>query len=99
LSRSTRSWTGTSLLPYWAYRQQAAAGLPADARPAVPTAVSNFGGEQVPFPKPPRVLAARYFSLSAWAEHDRGGHFPAVHEPALLAATLREVFRPLRGTA
>jgi pimeloyl-ACP methyl ester carboxylesterase len=87
----------TSLLPYWAYRHQPATELPADGPPPAPTAVSNFGGEQVPFPKPPRALAARYFSLSAWAEHDRGGHFPAVHEPALLAATLRDVFRPLRG--
>jgi pimeloyl-ACP methyl ester carboxylesterase len=101
LATLTLYWaTGTitsSLLPYWAYRQQPAAGLPADTQPAVPTAVSNFGGEQVPFPKPPRELAARYFALSAWAEHERGGHFPAVHEPELLAATLRDAFRPLRA--
>lgn len=87
----------TSLLPYWAYRHLPAGGLPADAQPPTPAAVTNFGGEQVPFPKPPRALAARYVALSAWAEHDRGGHFPAVHEPALLAATLRDAFRPLRA--
>jgi pimeloyl-ACP methyl ester carboxylesterase len=90
---------GTSLLPYWARRHSPGAGAPPGAPPPTPTAVTNFGGEQVPFPKPPRELAARYYSLSAWAEHDRGGHFPAVHEPALLAARLREVFRPLRGTS
>ena len=66
--------------------------------PPVPTAVSVFGGERVPFPKPPRELAERYFTVTAWAEHERGGHFPAVAEPQLLAETLRSVFRPLRGS-
>ena len=64
----------------------------------VPTAVSVFGGEQVPFPKPPRELAERYFTITTWHEHDRGGHFPAVAEPQLLAQTLRDVLRPVRGS-
>jgi hypothetical protein len=34
---------------------------------------------------------------ATWAEHDRGGHFPAVAEPQLLAETLRYAFRPLRS--
>jgi hypothetical protein len=34
---------------------------------------------------------------ATWAEHDRGGHFPAVAEPQLLAETLRDAFRPLRS--
>lgn len=42
--------------------------------------------------------AERYFRVSHWAEHDRGGHFPAVAEPHLLADRLREVFRPCRGS-
>jgi pimeloyl-ACP methyl ester carboxylesterase len=87
----------SSLLPYWAYAHSPAAALPAGDPPGVPTAVSIFGGERVPFPKPPRELAERYFAVTAWAEHDRGGHFPAVAEPALLARTLRDVFRPVRG--
>jgi pimeloyl-ACP methyl ester carboxylesterase len=87
---------GTSLLPYWAYRHTPGAALPAGSPPPVPTAVSIFGGERVPFPKPPRHLAERYFDVVAWDEHDRGGHFPAVAEPQLLARTLRDVFRPLR---
>src|SRR5215471_14973543 len=37
-------------------------------------------------------LAERYFRVAGWAEHDRGGHFPAVAEPGLLADRLREVF-------
>jgi hypothetical protein len=69
---------------------------PIDDPAPVPTAISVFGGERVPFPKPPRELAERYFTLTGWAEHDRGGHFPAIAEPALLAGTLRDFFRPLR---
>ena len=102
LGTLTLYWvTGTitsSLLPYWAYTHNPAAALPPGEPPDVPTAVSIFGGERVPFPKPPRELAERYFRLTAWAEHDRGGHFPAVAEPALLAQTLRDVFRPVRGS-
>jgi pimeloyl-ACP methyl ester carboxylesterase len=93
--------TGTissSLQPYWAYRHSSGSALPAGSPPAVPTAISVFGGERVPFPKPPRELAERYFTVTAWREHDRGGHFPAVAEPELLAETLRDVFRPARGT-
>lgn len=53
-------------------------------------------GERVPFPKPPRELAERYFTVTEWTVHERGGHFPAVAEPRLLADTLRRVLRPLR---
>jgi pimeloyl-ACP methyl ester carboxylesterase len=101
LATLTLYWcTGTiasSLQPYWAYRHDPAAALPVGDPPTVPTAVSIFGGEQVPFPKPPRELAERYFTVSAWHEYDRGGHFPAVAEPQLLAEMLRSVFRPLRA--
>lgn len=86
----------TSLLPYWAYRHSPDAALPADQPSPVPTAVTNFGGERVPFPKPPRELAERYYTLNAWAEHPVGGHFPAVAEPELLARTLRDTLRKSR---
>lgn len=101
LGTLTLYWaTGTitsSLLPYWAYRHAPGSALPAGEPAPVPTAITVFGGERVPFPKPPRELAERYFHVTAWAEHDRGGHFPAVAEPRLLAETLRDVFRPLRA--
>lgn len=58
--------------------------------------ITIFGGGQIPFPKPPRELARPYFHVTTWAEHDRGGHFPAITEPRLLADTLRDAFRPLR---
>jgi len=101
LGTLTLYWvTGTitsSLLPYWAYRHAAGAALAPGEPAPVPTAIAIFGGEKVPFPKPPRELAERYFTVTTWAEHDRGGHFPAVAEPRLLAETLRDAFRPLRS--
>lgn len=100
LSTLTLYWaTGTissSFLPYWAYRHNSDAALPVDDPSPVPTAVSIFGGEHVPFPKPPRQLAQRYYTLTSWAEHPVGGHFPAVAEPQLLAQTLRDAFRDAR---
>ena len=98
LSTLTLYWvTGTitsSLLPYWASRHDSDAAFPLDDPSPVPSAVSIFGGERVPFPKPPRSLAERYYTVSAWAEHDTGGHFPAVAEPALLARTLHDHLLP-----
>jgi hypothetical protein len=56
----------------------------------------NRFGLGVPFPKPPRELAERYYTVTSWAEHSTGGHFPAVAEPELLARSLRDAFRPMR---
>lgn len=87
----------SSLLPYWA-RSHSAAAVPLTAGQPISTStsISIFGGERVPFPKPPRALAERYFTVDGWDEHDRGGHFPAVAEPSLLAGILRRVFRGVR---
>jgi pimeloyl-ACP methyl ester carboxylesterase len=47
----------------------------------------------------PRERAERgYADIRRWTEFDRGGHFMAAEEPALLAAELREFFRPFRDT-
>jgi hypothetical protein len=50
----------TSLLPYWAHRHLPGAALPPGDISPVSTAIGIFGGERVPFPKPPRELAERY---------------------------------------
>ena len=86
----------TSIEPYWAAAHAPDGPLPVDDPSPVATAVSSFGGERIPLPKPPRELAERYYNVTHWAEHARGGHFPAVAEPELLVSTLREVFRPYR---
>lgn len=97
LATLTLFWvTGTitsSLLPYWAARHATDAALPVDDPSPVPTCVSVFGGERVPFPKPPRALAERYYTVSTWRQFDEGGHFPAVAEPDLLAHTLHDTLR------
>jgi len=66
-----------------------------DAEPVpVPVGASIFAAE---VPRPSRRWAARrYPDLRHWAEHDRGGHFPALEVPDLLVADLRTFFRPLR---
>jgi pimeloyl-ACP methyl ester carboxylesterase len=86
----------TSLLPYWAHRHRGGAALPDTDVSPVPTAISIFAGERVPFPKPPRQLAERCYNVTSWTEHPTGGHFPSVAEPELLARSLRDAFRPMR---
>jgi pimeloyl-ACP methyl ester carboxylesterase len=102
LSTLTLYWAtrtaASSLLPYWAYRHTPGSALPPDDPGPTPTAIDIFGGEIIPFPKPPRELAERYFNVVHWAEHASGGHFPAVAEPQLLAGRLRAAFQPYRGT-
>jgi pimeloyl-ACP methyl ester carboxylesterase len=99
LSTLTLYWVtntiATSLMPYWASRH-ADAALPSDDPSQVPTSVTLFGGEHVPFPKPPRELAERYYNITDWSEHLDGGHFPAVAEPENLAIAIRQFFRQLR---
>jgi pimeloyl-ACP methyl ester carboxylesterase len=103
LSTLTLYWVtrtaGSSLLPYWNYEHSLDGALPADDPAPTPTAIDIFGGEPVPFPKPPRDLAERFFNVVNWAEHDKGGHFPAVAEPHLLAQCLRRAFGPYQDAA
>jgi pimeloyl-ACP methyl ester carboxylesterase len=44
----------------------------------------------------PRDWAEAAYNITRWTQMPRGGHFPAAEEPELLAAELREFFRPLR---
>lgn len=90
---------GSSMLPYWNFMHGGRVLPDPEQRPAVPTAVTNFGGERIPLPPAPRDLAERYVEVSDWREYDSGGHFPAACEPQLFAETLRSVFRPARTDA
>jgi pimeloyl-ACP methyl ester carboxylesterase len=64
-------------------------------RIAVPTGVA-LSLEAVQ--RAPRERAERgYADIRRWTEFSRGGHFMAAEEPALLAAELREFFRPFRS--
>lgn len=76
------------------------------ARPPQPP--QQAGGRRVPqgyfdFPgitaraRPPRSLVDKVpENVTLWSYHERGGHFPAIEEPALLVEDLRTFFRPLR---
>jgi len=52
------------------------------------------------FPKeivfPPREWIERGYNVQHWATMPKGGHFAAMEQPELLAADIREFFRPLR---
>lgn len=81
----------TSLRPYYEHGQGLVAPLD---RVAVPTGVAVFPADLV---QPPRSWAERTYDVTRYTRMARGGHFAAHEEPDLLAAELREHFRPLRG--
>lgn len=62
-------------------------------RVQIPTAVALFPGD---IDQPPREWAERAYDLRRFTRMPRGGHFAAFEEPELLAADLRDFFRPLR---
>jgi pimeloyl-ACP methyl ester carboxylesterase len=62
-------------------------------RVRVPTGVALFPAEKPA--NPPREWAERAYDLRRWTAMPRGGHFPALEEPALLAEDLRAFFGPL----
>ena len=66
-------------------------------RISVPAGFAIFANEFVPAGRPPRELAERTYQVTRWSELPRGGHFPALEEPQLLADEIRAFFRPLRG--
>jgi pimeloyl-ACP methyl ester carboxylesterase len=90
---------GSSFLPYYDFTQAGA------LRWTLEAAKGWVGSSKVPagfaiFPKDtgraPREWAERFYNVQRYTEMPRGGHFAAFEEPELLAAELREFFRPLR---
>jgi pimeloyl-ACP methyl ester carboxylesterase len=68
--------------------------LAAGERIRVPTGMALFPAETPA--NPPREWVERGYDLTRWTAMPRGGHFAAWEEPDLLAAEIREFFRPLR---
>ena len=62
-------------------------------RVEVPTAISIFPKD---FAVPPRKLIERSYNVTHWTAMPKGGHFAAMEQPELLAADIRDAFRPLR---
>jgi microsomal epoxide hydrolase len=65
-------------------------------RIAVPAGLAFFPQE---INLPPRTWVERVLHVQRWTSLPRGGHFPALEEPELLAGELRAFFRPLRSLA
>ncbi|WP_354643046.1 epoxide hydrolase family protein [Kitasatospora camelliae] len=61
--------------------------------PDVPVACSAFP-KDARMPRP--WCEARFADLRRWTDHEKGGHFPALEQPEVLAEELRAFFRPLR---
>jgi pimeloyl-ACP methyl ester carboxylesterase len=87
----------SSLRLYWDYRHHGTPLVLGD-RIQTPTGFAIFANEFRCPVRPPRELAERYYNVERWTELPRGGHFPALEEPELLAEEIRAFFRPLRGT-
>jgi pimeloyl-ACP methyl ester carboxylesterase len=67
------------------------------ARVSVPTSICQFAGGFAAPPCAPRAWAERrYADLRDFRVEPRGGRFPALEQPALLAERLRGALRPLR---
>ena len=63
--------------------------LPGGSRIETPTGFAHFPGELF---HPPRHWVERAYNIVHWTEMDRGGHFAAMEEPALLAGDIRAFF-------
>jgi len=63
-------------------------------RIAVPAGIAMFPGEAEL--RVPRRFAERCYQVARWTEMPRGGHFPALEEPQLLAGEIRELFALIR---
>jgi pimeloyl-ACP methyl ester carboxylesterase len=59
-----------------------------------PTGIAMFPGEKKLIV--PREFAERHYNIQRWTEMPRGGHFPSLEEPVLLAEDLRAFFREFR---
>ena len=62
----------------------------------VPQGFAEFVGIPSRSSAPRSYLTEPAENVTHWTTYDAGGHFPAIEEPELLVADLREFFRPLR---
>ncbi len=92
LTNATLYWlTGTSgSAAYVGYAQEGGWGAP-NENSGVPTGVIAFAHDIGV-----RRYAERENTIVRWTDVDRGGHFAALEEPAMLIDDIRDFFRPLR---
>jgi microsomal epoxide hydrolase len=84
---------GSSFWPYYA-RRHGPWPVPEGKTVDVPVGYAQFPKEIL---TPPRSLAERtYTNIQRWSVMDKGGHFPALEQPDVLARDVREFFAALR---
>jgi pimeloyl-ACP methyl ester carboxylesterase len=82
---------GSSMRLYWETRRHQLRFAPGE-RVRVPCAFAVFPKEIV---MPPRSWAERVYDVRRWSEMDKGGHFAAFEQPALLAQDITLFFKSL----
>ena len=60
----------------------------------MPTGCSSFPKEIIRIPR--RAAELQFSDLRLWRDHDRGGHFAALEQPAAVVQDLRALFAELR---
>jgi microsomal epoxide hydrolase len=78
---------------YWEMREAGVRALP-QRRVSVPTGVANFPNE---IARCERAHAERRYDVVHWTEHERGGHFAAMEQPAAFVEDVRTFFRAVRS--
>jgi pimeloyl-ACP methyl ester carboxylesterase len=83
---------GSSFRPYWDFRH--------NPNPNTRVPISVPCGIAI-FPKdlgtPPREFAERFYNVRHWTEMPRGGHFPGLEQPVLLADDIRSFFKTINS--
>ena len=74
----------SSMRLYWDNRRHLTGMGPGDFV-RVPTAIALFDHQYAPEGRAPREWVERLYDVRRWTEMPRGGHFPALEEPELLA--------------
>jgi pimeloyl-ACP methyl ester carboxylesterase len=81
---------GSSFCPYWDFRHNP---NPKPWLPiSVPCAIAVFPKDLT---TPPREFAERSYNVQHWTEMPRGGHFPGLEQPELLAEDIRSFFETI----
>lgn len=84
----------SSMRDYWDNRWTGITIGP-DDHVRTPTAIAGFTHQFANEGDPPREWAERLYNVTRWTPMPRGGHFPAVEEPELLAQDIAAFFADL----
>lgn len=68
-------------------------------RVTVPTGISLFSHEFADAGTVPREWAQRLYNVVSWRPQARGGHFPALEEPRLLATAIADFFADITAAS